>query len=599
MEKQKIRREIDDNYKWDLTKIYLTDEAWEEEYKNIKNNIKSITKFKGIITKTSKDLLSYLNTYNNIDRQMEKLYMYAHLNHDADTTDSKYQEMQGKIENLYSEFDCLNSYANPELISVDYSLIQKYINECDELKEYKHQLENLYRFKSHILSNREEEILSILTLSLNNAKETFEALSDSDMKFGSIEDENGNLVELTESNYSNYIKSANRNVRKNAFNQLLETYGSYKNTIASTFSGNIKTLTSLAKIKNYNSSIEASLFNDKIDVEVYDNLIKTIRTNMDVIYKYFDLKKEVLGLNELHLYDIYLEMVKDLDKEYSFEEAKNLVIKALEPLGHEYINDLKQAFTQKWIDVYNNKGKRSGAYSSGGYDTYPYVLLNFEGKLKDVSTLAHELGHSMHSYYSIKNNTYSNYNYKIFVAEVASTVNELLLNFYLLKNSNDKSEKLYILNSMMELFKATIYRQVMFAEFEKECHEKYEKGIILTNELLCNDYYNLNKEYFGNNVVVDEQIRYEWERIPHFYYNFYVYKYAIGLSCACYIVDGILNDKDNMKENYLKFLTLGGSDYPANELKIAGIDITNSEVITSAIKMFDSVIDEFKKIYNK
>lgn len=599
MEKQKTRREIDDNYKWDLTKIYLTDEAWEEEYKNIKNNIKSITKFKGIITKTSKDLLSYLNTYNNIDRQMEKLYMYAHLNHDADTTDSKYQEMQGKIENLYSEFDCLNSYANPELISVDYSLIQKYINECDELKEYKHQLENLYRFKSHILSNREEEILSILTLSLNNAKETFEALSDSDMKFGSIEDENGNLVELTESNYSNYIKSANRNVRKNAFNQLLETYGSYKNTIASTFSGNIKTLTSLAKIKNYNSSIEASLFNDKIDVEVYDNLIKTIRTNMDVIYKYFDLKKEVLGLNELHLYDMYLEMVKDLDKEYSFEEAKDLVIKALEPLGHEYINDLKQAFTQKWIDVYNNKGKRSGAYSSGGYDTYPYVLLNFEGKLKDVSTLAHELGHSMHSYYSIKNNTYSNYNYKIFVAEVASTVNELLLNFYLLKNSNDKSEKLYILNSMMELFKATIYRQVMFAEFEKECHEKYEKGIILTNELLCNDYYNLNKEYFGNNVVVDEQIKYEWERIPHFYYNFYVYKYAIGLSCACYIVDGILNDKDNMKENYLKFLTLGGSDYPANELKIAGIDITNSEVILSAIKMFDSVIDEFKKIYNK
>lgn len=599
MEKQKTRSEIDDNYKWDLTKIYLTDEAWQEEYENIKNNIKSITKFKGIITKSSKDLLNYLNVYNSIDRQMEKLYMYAHLNHDADTTNSKYQEMQGKIENLYSEFDCLNSYANPELISVDYSLIQKYINECDELKEYKHQLENLYRFKSHILSNREEEILSILSLSLNNAKETFKALSDSDMKFGEIKDENGNLVELTESNYSNYIKSTNRDVRKEAFNRLLETYGSYKNTIASTFSGNIKTLTSLAKIKNYNSSIEASLFNDKIDVEVYDNLIKTVRTNMNVIYKYFDLKKEVLGLDELHLYDIYLEMVKDLDKEYSFEEAKDLVIKALEPLGCEYINDLKQAFTQKWIDVYNNIGKRSGAYSSGGYDTYPYVLLNFEGKLKDVSTLAHELGHSMHSYYSIKNNTYSNYNYKIFVAEVASTVNELLLNFYLLKNSNDKSEKLYILNSMMELFKGTIYRQVMFAEFEKECHEKYEKGIILTNELLCNDYYNLNKEYFGNNVVVDEQIKYEWERIPHFYYNFYVYKYAIGLSCACYIVDGILNDKENMKENYLKFLSLGGSDYPANELKIAGIDITNSEVVTSAIKMFDSIIEDFKKIYNK
>jgi oligoendopeptidase F len=317
---------------------------------------------------------------------------------------------------------------------------------------------------------------------------------------------------------------------------------------------------------------------------------------MSVLYKYYDLKKEVLSLDELHLYDIYLEMVKSLDKEYTFEEAKEIVLKALQPLGDNYINDLKQAFSQKWIDIYNNEGKRTGAYSSGGYDTYPYVLLNYEGKLKDVSTLAHELGHSMHSYYSVKNNTYPNYSYKIFVAEVASTVNELLLNYYLLNNSNDKEEKLYILNSLMELFKGTIYRQTMFAEFEKNMHEKYENGEVLTNELLCCEYYKLNKEYFGSNVVVDDEIKYEWERIPHFYYNFYVYKYAIGLSCACYIVDGILNKKEKALENYLKFLSLGGSDYPANELKLAGIDITSSEVVESAIKMFNDTIEQFKEI---
>jgi len=593
---QKTRNEIDNNYKWDLTKIYINDEEWEKDYLELKESIKEISKFKGIITESAENLLDYLNTYHNLDRKLEKLYMYAHLNHDADTTDTKFQEMQGKVDVLYSEFGELDSYSSPELMSVDYSLIESYIKECDGLKEYSHLLENLYRFKSHILSGEIEEVLSKLSLSLSSSSETYECLSDSDMKFGNIKDEEGNLVELTESNYTNFIHSTNREVRCEAFTRLLETYGSYKNTIASTFSGNVKTLCSLAKIKQYNSSLEASLFNDKIDTEVYNNLIKTVKSNMNVIYKYYDLKKDVLGLDELHLYDIYLELVKDLDKEYTFEEAKELVLKSLEPLGSNYVNDLKQAFEQKWIDVYNNKGKRGGAYSSGGYDTYPYILLNYEGKLKDVSTLAHELGHSMHSYYSVKNNTYSNYRYKIFVAEVASTVNELLLNFYLLKNSNDKKEKLYILNSLMELFKGTIYRQVMFAEFEKDCHERYENGEVLTNELLCNNYYKLNKEYFGDNVVVDDLIKYEWSRIPHFYYNFYVYKYAIGLSCACYIVDGILNGKENSKENYLKFLSLGGSDYPAEELKIAGIDITSSEVVESAIKMFEKTICDFKEL---
>jgi oligoendopeptidase F len=594
--KQKTRNEIDDKYKWDLTKIYLTDEYWYKDYDILKDEINEITKFKGIITSSATNLLNYLNTFYKLDRKIEKLYMYAHLNYDADTTNSKSQEMQGKIEKLISDFSNLDSFANPEMMSCSYSVIEGYIKECKELEEYRHLLEDLYRYKSHILTAKEEEILSMLSLPLNNSSDTFEFLTDSDMKFGNILDEENNLVELTESNYNNFMHSSDRRVRHDAFKRLLGTYGNFKNTIASTFSGNIKSLTSLAKVKNFSSSLNSSLFKDNIDISVYDNLIKTVKDNMSVLYKYYDLKKEVLSLDELHLYDIYLEMVKSLDKEYTFEEAKEIVLKALQPLGDNYINDLKQAFSQKWIDIYNNEGKRTGAYSSGGYDTYPYVLLNYEGKLKDVSTLAHELGHSMHSYYSVKNNTYPNYSYKIFVAEVASTVNELLLNYYLLNNSNDKEEKLYILNSLMELFKGTIYRQTMFAEFEKNMHEKYENGEVLTNELLCCEYYKLNKEYFGSNVVVDDEIKYEWERIPHFYYNFYVYKYAIGLSCACYIVDGILNKKEKALENYLKFLSLGGSDYPANELKLAGIDITSSEVVESAIKMFNDTIEQFKEI---
>lgn len=596
MDKQRNRSEIDEKYKWDLTKIYKNDDEWYRDYNVLKEEIKEISKYKGILTQSSGTLLSYLDKYNELDRKMEKLYMYSHLNYDADTTNPVYQEMQGKIQNLISNFSDLDSFSTPELMSTDYSVILKYIDEEPKLKDYRHVLLNIYRYKDHTLSESEEKMLSMLSIALDSSSEVFEYLTDTDMTFGTITDGDGREVELTESNYIKFLNSKDRGVRKRAFERLLSTYGSYKNTIAATFSGNVKTLTSIAKVKHYSSSLESSLFYDNIDLTVYNNLIDTISDNLDVLFKYYELKKDYLKLDELHLYDLYVDMVSDFDKEYTFEDAKELVIKALSPLGDTYINDLKKAFDDRWIDVYNNVGKRGGAYSSGGYDTYPYVLLNFEGRLKDVSTLAHELGHSMHSYYSIKNNTYPNYHYKIFVAEVASTVNELLLNYYLLENSKDIKEKLYILNSLMDLYKGTIYRQIMFAEFERDMHEAYENGEILTNEFLCNKYYQLNKKYFGNDVVVDDLIKYEWERIPHFYYNFYVYKYAVGLSCACYIVDGILNKRENALDNYLKFLSLGGSDYPANELKTAGIDINSSEVFISAINMFNDTISKFKSL---
>lgn len=592
---QKTRDEIETKYTWDLTLIYKTDEYFEKDYEKVSKEINDITRYQGILVKSASNLLGYLKLSNELERKLYKLYYYANLKNDQDTTNTKYQAMLGKVKNLLTKFEELDAYAQPELMSIDYSIIEKYYEEEKELKEYEFVLSNLFRFKKHILSKEVEEVLSSLSNSLNNSSETYELLTDSDMKFGKILDENNEEVELTESNYSVFLHSKDRRVRKEAFNKILTTYGEYKNTISSTFAGNVDTLTTLAKLKKYDSSLEAALFSDNVDKEVYNNLIKTVKDNLDVLYKYFKLKKDFLKLDEFHLYDQYVDLVEENTKKYTFLEAKDLVIEALSVLGEDYIKNLNKAFDERWIDVYNNKGKRGGAYSSGFYDTKPYVLLNYEGTINDVSTLAHELGHSMHTYYSCLNNPYQYSSYKIFVAEVASTVNELLLNFHLL-NKGSKEDKKYILSNLMNLFKATIYRQTMFAEFERDMHNLKEQGGVLTNEVLCDNYYKLNLDYFGPDVVVDDEIKYEWERIPHFYYNFYVYKYAIGLSCACYIVDNILNKKEYALENYLKFLSSGGSDYPINELKIAGIDVTKKDVIESAIKMFDNFIEQFKEL---
>lgn len=592
---QKTRDEIETKYTWDLTLIYKTDAYFEKDYERVSKEINDITRYKGILVKSASNLLGYLKLSNELERKLYKLYYYANLKNDQDTTNTKYQAMLGKVKNLLTKFEELDAYAEPELMSIDYSIIEKYYEEEKELKEYEFVLSNLFRFKKHILSKEVEEVLSSLSNSLNNSSETYELLTDSDMKFGKILDENNEEVELTESNYSVFLHSKDRRVRKEVFNKILTTYGEYKNTISSTFAGNVDTLTTLAKLKKYDSSLEAALFSDNVDKEVYNNLIKTVKDNLNVLYKYFKLKKDFLKLDEFHLYDQYVDLVEENTKQYTFLEAKDLVIEALSVLGEDYIKNLNKAFDERWIDVYNNKGKRGGAYSSGFYDTKPYVLLNYEGTINDVSTLAHELGHSMHTYYSCLNNPYQYSSYKIFVAEVASTVNELLLNFHLL-NKGSKEDKKYILSNLMNLFKATIYRQTMFAEFERDMHNLKEQGGVLTNEVLCDNYYKLNLDYFGPDVVVDDEIKYEWERIPHFYYNFYVYKYAIGLSCACYIVDNILNKKDNALENYLKFLSSGGSDYPINELKIAGIDVTKKDVIESAIKMFDNFIEQFKEL---
>ena len=592
------RCDIESIYKWDLSSIYKSDDEFYKELSEVTKELDKYNNLHDFATSSSK-LLDFMKFDESISRRIEKLYTYAHSNNDTDMSDSKYQEMYGKAKDLYSKYGEVISFMNPTLLKYDYSVIEKYYTELPELKNYEKVFKEIFRYKKYTLSDREEKILSSLSNALSSSEENYSYLTDADMKFGTVKDESGNDVTLTESNYGTYLSSKDRSVRENAFKRIFNTYGEYKNSIASMLSGEVEALTTLAKIRGYNSSMEASLFNEEIDPVVYNTLIDTVSKNLDVLFKYYAAKKDMLKLDELHLYDTYVNVVKEDDKKYSFDEAKDLVIKATSILGEEYTNILKTAFTDGWIDVYPNDAKRGGAYSGGCYDTKPYVLLNYEGRYNDVSTLAHELGHSMHSYLTRKNNPYQTGDYKIFVAEVASTVNELLLAKYMLKNCDDANTRLSILSELMGLYKATIYRQVMFAVFEKIIHEKKENGEVLTPDMLCDTYYDLNKKYFGNDVFIDEEIRNEWMRIPHFYYNFYVYKYAIGLSCASKIVSDIYNNVDGAVERYINFLSSGSKKSPLELLKDTGCDLTKPVVVEEAIHMFSELLDEFIKTYKE
>lgn len=595
---EKLRCEIEDKYKWDLTKIYKDEKEWQKDFDDVKEKILKVLEYKDSFLSNGKKLYEYLKYDEEVSRKLEKIYYYAHLNYDADTLDEKYKVMTNKVSDLFTKYNELSSFVVPEILKLDEEKLNTFYKDEEKLEDYRFSIENIYRFKNHTLDEEKEKMLSNLSKCLSNPEETYEALTDSDFEYDYITDEKGNKVKFNESNYSLFIKSKDRSVRKKAFEMLHNKYKKYIRTITSTYKGEVENNVVLAKIRNYDSAISASLYSDNVPVDIYDNLIKVVNDNMNVLYNYYDLKKEILSLDHLHMYDTYVEIINKIDKKYSFDEAKEIVIDALSVLGDKYVKNLKKAFDEKWIDIYHSKGKRSGAYSSGNFDVNPYVLLNFEGTLNDVSTLAHELGHSMHTYLSCKNNPYQYSSYEIFVAEVASTVNELLLANYMLKNSKNKDEKLAIINHILDLYKATLYRQTMFAEFEKETHKLREKGEVLTSELLSNTYYNLVKKYFGPNVLCDDLIRYEWARIPHFYYNFYVYKYATGISAASYIVDGILNNKEDALENYINFLKTGGSMYPLDELKIAGVNLNSKSVILSAIKTFEKYLKEFKDIYN-
>ena len=595
--KDKTRDEIDDKYKWDLSQIYSSLEEWNKDFEYVKANGDKYLEFKGKLNNAD-NILKYFKFAEEFSKKTDSLYMYAALKFDEDTSNSKYQELKGKIEKLLTDLSAKTSFVLPELLKLSKEDFDKFMIEKDELKMYDYEFRNILRMKDHILSDKEEELLASLGKSLNNPEDTTNYLRNSDMKFGIIKDGLGNDVELSNTNFSKYIMDSNRDVRKSAFETLYKEYENLKNTFASSYAGKVNTDNVLALRRGFKDAREAALFGSNIDVSVYDNLIKVIHDNLSIMDDYYALKKEVMGLDEVHIYDIYSSLVPESDKTYTFEEAKKIVFDALSILGDDYISNLNKAFDEKWIDVMPSKGKKGGAYSWGSYTTNPYLLLNFNDKFTDISTLAHELGHSMHSYYSNENNPYIYHQYKSFVAEVASQVNELILARYLIDYTSDKNEKLAILDNLMELFKGSIVRQTMFAEFEYLTHKKEEEGTILTSEFLSNEYYKLYEKYSGHNMISDKEIRYEWEKIPHFYeYNFYVYQYATGLAAANYIASKIMKGDKEALNNYLKFLTLGGSMDPIDELKVAGVDMNNPKVIEEAMDTFKGLIDEFKNIY--
>ena len=593
------RDTIDAKYKWDLTQIFKSTEEFEECYKKAETLIEDFKKYENIMGENAKKFYETINTYYEISRVLDKLYTYTSLLSDTDTSNNTYQSLKIKVSNLLDKWSKASFFVTPTILKKNEQEIEKYYIEEPKLKDYEIILKREFRYKEHTLSDEEEKLLSNLTKMLNNNYQTYELLKDSDLTFGTILDEAQKEVVLTESNYSIYIESKDRRVRKDAFKTLYQTYKQFINSFASTLSGNINENITIAKIKKYNSTIEWCLYHDELDETIYNNLINTVSNNMNILYKYYSLKKEMLKLDELHLYDIYTPIVKNFDKKYPYEEAKETVLKALSILGEDYISTLAKGLENNWVDVYPSLSKRTGGYSGGSYDTAPYILLNYQEKYDDMSTLSHEAGHSMHSYYTRKNNPYQYGDYSIFVAEVASTTNEILLAKYLLKTSNNKEEKLFILDKLMNLFKATIYRQTMFAEFEQAIYQDAENDIPLTADYLSEKYYELNKKYFGSDVTIDEEIQYEWAKIPHFYYNFYVYQYATGLSAACHIANDILSGKENAVENYKSFLKCGSKKNPIDSLKLAGVDLTKKEVVESAINMFNDTIDEFKKLINE
>lgn len=587
------REDVNKEYTWNLEVIYKNTEEFNKDYELVKDKIKGIKKYENIMNNSSKNFYETLKCYYETVRILEKLYSYANLLFDTDTSDNTNQSLKGRVSNLYAELSKNAYFITPSILKLDWKDIEKFMDEVNELREYEKLLKDEYRYKKHLLSDEEEKLLSSLNKMMGNDYDTYELFKDCDLSFDSIKDEEGKLISLDNSNYSLYIESRNREVRKDAFVTLYKTYKQYRNTFASLLSNYVNEEVTISKIKKFDSAIECSLFHDEIDTIIYDNLVNSVNNGLDTLYKYYDVKKKVLNVDELHLYDVYVSMVNEYSKEYKYDEAIDIVRNALEVLGDEYISVFDSGINDRWIDVYPTRNKRTGGYSSGSYDTYPYILLNYQNKYNDMSTLAHEMGHSIHSYYARKNNSYEYGDYSIFVAEVASTVNELLLAKYMLKNSSSKDEKKYILNKLMELFRATIFRQTMFAEFERDVYSLVEKDEVITADLLDEMYFDLNKKYFGSNVCVDSEIQYEWERIPHFYYNFYVYKYATGLSCACMIVNNILSGKKDAVSNYIEFLKCGRKKNPIDSLKVAGVDITKKEVVDSAIKMFNDVIDEF------
>lgn len=592
------RKDIDKSLKWDTEKIYKTDEDFYKEVEEVKNLIEKTKAYKGKILQSADSLYDFLKTDEKLERKFSKLGVYASLKSDEDTRVAKYQEMSKIADNLFANLAQELSFITPEILSEDYKKVQTYIEEKEELKIYAHYFEDLFRNKDHTLGENEEKIIASFAKLSQNPQNTYMIFSNADLKFPKVK-KGDEEIQITDANFTNLELDSNREFRKEVYEKYYTVYKQFENTAASLLDGEMTANNTIAKLKKFDSARKMSLFANNIDEKVYDNLVEVIHDNIEIHRDYTSLRKKVLGLDDLGFHDIYLPLVEDYNKTYTFDEAKELILKALAPLGEDYIKKAREGFDDRWFDVMENEGKRSGGYSSGSYDTEPYILLNYNDSLDSLFTTAHELGHSMHSYYTRKTQPYIYGNYSIFLAEIASTTNELLLLNYMIDHAKDEKEKAYLLNHYVNSFKSTVFRQTMFAEFELEANKLVENSMPVTAEKLNQIYHDLNVDYFGKDIEVDKYISTEWARIPHFYMFYYVFQYATGFSSAVSLSEKILHGDKKDLEKYLNFLKAGKSKYPIEVLKDAGVDMTKKDSLQKAMDACKEKLEELKKSLEK
>ena len=592
----KTRDQIDPKYKWKIEEMYPDEEQWKSDYKTVEDKAKDFMAYSGRLGESPQIFLEAMQKKDNIWQLLERVFTYARMRKDEDNRVTKYQAMSDKAGTLMAKAASYMSFFTPELLEIPEEKLRGFLASEEGLKIYGHAIDDILREKAHVLSKTEENLLAQMSEITGATNDVFTMINNADIKFGSIIDEDGDEVEVTHGRYIGFMESHDRRVRKDAYEHMYKAFGDLKNTLATTYNYNTKTDVITARIRKYGSAREAALSGDNIPVSVYDNLIDTVNSRLDALHRYVDVRRKALKLDEVHMYDMYVPLVEMPKEETSYEKALDIMREGLAPLGNRYLDKMNEGLAAGWIDVYENEGKTSGAYSFGSYDSMPYILLNYNKKLKDVFTIAHEMGHSMHSYFTRKSQPFVYGGHSIFTAEVASTVNESLLMHHLIGKCTDPEEKKYLLNLYIEEFRTTLFRQTMFAEFEKLTHEAVENGEVLTPEWLCEEYAKLNRKYYGDNVVHDSQIAVEWARIPHFYRAFYVYKYATGYSAATAISSKILKEGPAARNAYIEFLHTGESDYPIELLKIAGVDMGTPEPVVQAMDAFEKLVEEFEKL---
>ena len=593
------REELPENLTWDLTKIFSSDQEFDEKYLELSGELKQSEKHKGTLDQGASQFLNAIEFVLRVYRQTEVIYVYAHLKNDQDTGNTDYQALYARASSLFSKVSEAVSWFEPEILQLSDDQIWQYFKEEPKLEVYRHYIQQIVDNRAHVLSAEQESLLAGAGEIFDASSDTFAVLNNADLVFPTIEGENGEIVQLSHGVYGQLLESTDRRVREAAFKGLYSVYEQFRNTFASTLGTHIKGHNFKAKVRNYSSAREASLSNNHIPESVYDTLVDVVNKHLPLLHRYMELRKRLLEVEKLHMYDLYTPVLGEAPITFTYEEAKEKALEALKPMGEEYMAIVEKAFSERWIDVVENKGKRSGAYSSGSYDTNPYILLNWHDTLDQLFTLVHEMGHSVHSYFTRSNQPYVYGDYSIFLAEIASTTNENILTEYLLETEKDPRVRAYVLNHYLDGFKGTVFRQTQFAEFEHFMHTEDEKGVPLTSEYLSDSYGKLNAKYYGPAVEEDPEIKFEWSRIPHFYYNYYVFQYSTGFSAASALAKKILNQEPEALENYLAYLKAGNSDYPVEVMKKAGVDMTQAAYIEDAMSMFEQRLNELEELIDR